>query len=766
MSSKTRFTRRDLIRVGALGGAAAVIGKGANAQTAACVEQTPVPIGEIAFTGCGVGGEDFATSPFITQPFTQELPIPQALRPGWNDGQGGLITDPNDPRAWGVRKSAFGAGKVLPGPEAGHQDALGDRPANHDELGWGLPHAGTHQQWSKGAGAGGVTLDMPDPILYHIRLQVAPHSFTNSPVVPIDAAGNATTLPFGADAVSAGTADFNGATVPAYFLPQSTIYGFNGQFPGPMVNIEYGRPVLVRYENDLDLNPECLDRGDFGAPDWAFLTHLHNGHTAPESDGQPHAMIDNEGGYRPMEWVDNLYLGYPAGGDDREKQSFLWFHDHRMHHTGPNVYKGMVGLAPHYDAKLDNGDETKADGLRLPGVRTNNIDANGNYDGSFDVKYDIPLAIYDFTADDGVTPHSDEHTPVTPDPRLPGLVCGDVHPEYWGKLFHRHYVNHGFVGDIFTVNGVAFPTLHVEARKYRFRFLGASVSRQYKFELRQGTPMPFPGRQGQWNFGKISGGNKVTDKGTQFLKMYQVAVGGGLLPNPIVKDQIEIWPAKRREIVVDFSKDMNGRPIPPGTVVYLTNVAQMLTGRKQTGKGDIGFDSNYAVPMVKIIIGDPAVDNSLLPTPDRTLRVQPDYRVENPAPGKDFTLERGGLGDETEWLINGTQFDPTKPLASVFIGAAETWGINNGGGGWTHPMHIHMEEHHVTYRSEDFLGRKGKYLDHQGDTGKEDLVSLEGSEKTHIFRRFRTFLGNYVAHCHNLTHEDHNMMFGWTIRKT
>ncbi|MFL5374567.1 MAG: hypothetical protein ACJ78T_11290 [Myxococcales bacterium] len=26
-------------------------------------------------------------------------------------------------------------------------------------------------------------------------------------------------------------------------------------------------------------------------------------------------------------------------------------------------------------------------------------------------------------------------------------------------------------------------------------------------------------------------------------------------------------------------------------------------------------------------------------------------------------------------------------------------------------------------------------------------------------------MGNYVAHCHNLAHEDHNMMYDWTIRK-
>ncbi|MFL5405614.1 MAG: multicopper oxidase domain-containing protein, partial [Myxococcales bacterium] len=410
--SKNKFTRRDLIKVGAMGGAATVIGKGARAQAAACIDSTPIPIGEIAFTGCGVGVEPFATSPFITQPFTQDLVIPEALRPGWNDGQGGLVTNPDDPRAWTVRKSQYGAGKLSPGPEAGHQDALGDRPGGHAELGWGIPNAGTHQQWVRGTGVGGVTLNMPDPILFHIRVQVNSHAFTNSPVVPIAADGSATTLPAGANAVSAGTTTFNGGQVPAYFLPESTIYGFNGQFPGPMINIEYGRPVLVRFENDLDLNPGCLDRGDFGAPDWAFLTHLHNGHTAPESDGQPHHMTDNEGGYRPMEWVDNLYLAYPAGGNEAEKQAFLWYHDHRMHHTGPNVYKGMVGIAPHYDSKLDNGDESKIDGLRLPGVRTNNVDAQGNYDGTFNVKYDIPMALYDFRADDGVTAHQDEHTPV------------------------------------------------------------------------------------------------------------------------------------------------------------------------------------------------------------------------------------------------------------------------------------------------------------------------------------------------------------------
>jgi hypothetical protein len=67
----------------------------------------------------------------------------------------------------------------------------------------------------------------------------------------------------------------------------------------------------------------------------------------------------------------------------------------------------MVGLMPVYDPKIDRGDETDTNGLRLPGVRTNNPD------GSFDVDYDIPLVLYDMALDDGVTPHKDAHSGTT-----------------------------------------------------------------------------------------------------------------------------------------------------------------------------------------------------------------------------------------------------------------------------------------------------------------------------------------------------------------
>jgi FtsP/CotA-like multicopper oxidase with cupredoxin domain len=678
--------------------------------------------------------EEMPVSPLIMEPWTEPLPVPQALRPGWRRSDGTL--DPNASDAWYCRPYAGRGGAVsVPSKDAGCQDSMGERDRSNPG-GTNLPKAGTHQMWPGTPGT--ACANYPAPISYHIRLQVAPWKVTNSKVQDLeedtkDAYDHVIAVP---------------TNRPQQTLPDSAIYGFNGTFPGPLINAEYGKPVCIRFENDLDMNPYCLDRQNFGAPDWGFLTHLHNGHSAPESDGNPNHLSENEGAYEPCEWSDNLYLMYPAGGDDREKQSFLWFHDHRMHHTGANVYKGMVGLMPHYDPKLDSGDETK--GLRLPGVRRE------NGDGTFDVDYDIPLALYDYALDDGRVRHKDQHIPDT------DALCDVEHPEWWGKSFFRHHANHGFVGDIFTVNCKAFPVLHVKRRRYRLRFLDASIARCYELWLMRGTGADikaFPGQQGQYNFARQVAGSWVRTRGQQCMKFTQIAVDGGLLPKAIVRDSFEIWPAKRREFVVDFSKYMDGSSTSNGDVIYLANTMLMLDGRKPEFVGDGSPDPTYCVPMLKIVIDGDAADNSLMPAHGQNLRPMPPYMPTTVRQRPHFKLERGGVGDEGQWVINGLGFDPERPLHKVKLNSSELWTVENGGGGWTHPMHLHHEEHRVISRSG---GRSNGAL-HVDDTGKEDVIALDPGETVVVYRRFRNFAGKYVAHCHNLAHEDHNMMFGWVI---
>ena len=79
-----------------------------------------------------------------------------------------------------------------------------------------------------------------------------------------------------------------------------------------------------------------------------------------------------------------------------------------------------------------------------------------------------------------------------------------------------------------------------------------------------------------------------------------------------------------------------------------------------------------------------------------------------------------------------------------------------------HPFHLHMEEHRVVMRENKDVTVNVDPA-HPDDDSREDLVALDPSESTIIYRGFRDFVGPYVAHCHNLAHEDHAMMFGWSI---
>jgi len=102
------------------------------------------------------------------------------------------------------------------------------------------------------------------------------------------------------------------------------------------------------------------------------------------------------------------------------------------------------------------------------------------------------------------------------------------------------------------------------------------------------------------------------------------------------------------------------------------------------------------------------------------------------------------------------------PLAQQKRGSFNLWEIRNGGGGWVHPFHLHMEEHRVVMRNGKDVSRAAD-PGHPDDVSREDLVALDPSESVVVYRGFRDFVGPYVAHCHNLAHEDHAMMFGWEI---
>ena len=143
-------------------------------------------------------------------------------------------------------------------------------------------------------------------------------------------------------------------------------------------------------------------------------------------------------------------------------------------------------------------------------------------------------------------------------------------------------------------------------------------------------------------------------------------------------------------------------------------------------------------------LGDDAPDNSVIPTAMRDLPPVPPNWQSMMDNRLIFEVERGALGGEIEWLINGQQFDPftvatsmknkagKTPLAQQKMNSYNLWEIRNGGGGWVHPFHLHMEEHRTMMRN----GKMQPPADngHPDDISKEDLVALDPGESTIIYR--------------------------------
>ena len=100
-------------------------------------------------------------------------------------------------------------------------------------------------------------------------------------------------------------------------------------------------------------------------------------------------------------------------------------------------------------------------------------------------------------------------------------------------------------------------------------------------------------------------------------------------------------------------------------------------------------------------------------------------------------------------------------MARIKQGDAEVWTFSTAGG-WVHPLHLHEEEHLVVARNNTDGDPLYASLS-VDEAGQEDVIAMSPGEEITVYRKFRSFKGPYVTHCHNLAHEDDSMMFGWII---
>jgi FtsP/CotA-like multicopper oxidase with cupredoxin domain len=303
-------------------------------------------------------------------------------------------------------------------------------------------------------------------------------------------------------------------------------------------------------------------------------------------------------------------------------------------------------------------------------------------------------------------PHGDYDVP---------LILKDAMFQQDGQLVFDNNSESGIYGDVILVNGRPWPLMEVEPRKYRFRVLNASVSRSYDLALSTGEPLTIIG----------------TD--------------GGLMPHPVQSPNLLIGMAERYEVVIDFAK------YKPGTQVVLQNLQP---------KNNIDHDTTNVVMAFKV--GTHVVDPQNNEVP---IDLNPNMKVmglteADAVRSRNFRFERS----DGHWTINGTTWEDVVNSDYELVCAnpgyedIEIWELENPGGGWFHPVHIHLVDFKV-------LDRNGQ-PPREWEKGPKDVVYVGENEKVRVIMKFENQRGKYMMHCHNLVHEDHDMMTQFQVGDT
>jgi spore coat protein A len=508
--------------------------------------------------------------------------------------------------------------------------------------------------------------------------------------------------------------------------------------PGPTFVAQKDVPLTVTWRNHLprynfpdgpgahllpvDPNLHIAHPLNGGIP---AVTHLHGGHTESASDGLPEAWFTQRFKETGPHFVKETYYY-----DNDQEAATLWYHDHALGITRLNVYAGLAG----FYLLRDENENGLIDGGVLPGG-----------------PYEIEVVIQDrmFT-EDGQLFYPSE------DPEIePGF---DPLPEGPSAIAE-------FFGDFILVNGVVWPMLEVEPRKYRLRLLNGSDSRFYVLEFRD------------------------DDIGGTAQDFYQIGTDVGLLPSPVALDRLLMGPGERADVVVDFSS------FAGGTEIHLRNFGPDDPFKGFNPDGSLSDGEGGALPPA-----DPATTGQIMKfvvnlpmdemVPDATVSagtmLRPDIAplVQDGAT-RNLVLFEGldnyGRLQPLLGTLNEGSLAWFEPISeNPMVDDIEVWEVYNATED-AHPIHLHLVAFQIINR-ESFTGtvEEKDQIQHDGSYGvggilgnvvlggdargpepneegwKDTAVMLPG-EVTRVIAKFDRE-GRYVWHCHILSHEDHEMM--------
>jgi bilirubin oxidase len=625
--------------------------------------------------------------------------------------------------------------------------------------------------------------------------------YVESLVIPPEMPSAGTVQPSAAEEVmyyEIEAAQFKQQVLPPGF-PKTAVFGYGAfghpetrNFPAFTIEAEVNKPVRVKWINGLmDSNGRYLPhilhvdqsilwanppmdcksgavKTDCEGKNPAMytgpvpiITHLHGSHVDPESDGFPEAW------YLPA--ATNIPSGYAAKGGmfgqiagapgeagaalfhyrNDQRATTLWYHDHALGITRLNVYAGLAGFY-----LLRGGADDLPSGV-LPGPAPKLGDPAGTK------YYEIPIAIQDrsfYTDGSFFYPDNRAFFEGLPKDKLNVDFAPDSDvPPAW---------NPEFFGNTMVVNGKTWPYLDVEQRRYRFRLLNGT------------------------------NGRFLILKFDRPLKFHQIGLDGGFLPAVDSQDELLMAPARRADVIVDFSG------FAPGTEILLLN----LGPDEPFGGGTPGVDFASADPettgqvMKFRVVAASGPDTSTPPedlalpsftglgAPDNIRSVSLNEKVSSKVcamtetdgsikqlreitPGADFEERCADAGGEPfgpveaemgiiDSMGNNIPLDMDQPITeNPALNATEIWEISN----FTedaHPIHLHQVMFELISRQP--IGGGDIRGPGPGESGFMDTVIAFPGEVTAIKAMF-DIPGLYVWHCHILEHEDNEMMRSYCV---
>ena len=345
------------------------------------------------------------------------------------------------------------------------------------------------------------------------------------------------------------------------------------------------------------------------------------------------------------------------------------------------------------------------------------------------------------------------------------LLVADWATDQEGQYFFDIFNTDGFLGDRLHVNFAYSPYFEVLPRKYRFRILNACMSRFVKLAL--------------------------LDESDDRVRFQFIANDGNLMVKPRNLRELDVQGnGERYDIVVDFSQ------FRPGDRLQLVNLMAHQDGRgpdrrisvRKMRRGDTRDDPAVG-PVMEFRVVDQvasvdvpgythyATDPDVSVVPSRMTEQIP---VVEPVRERHIEWKRGG-GDSRDnpggvcipdcgeresfpWTVRINGEDSHSLNANRISnliprpGEVEHWTLENGGGGWDHPIHLHFEEGVTIDRGDDRI-KKTEHL------ARKDIWRLGEGGSVKIQVQFGEYGGAYVTHCHNTVHEDFAMLSRYDILK-